>query len=90
MKKITLLILAISFQLQAQSLEDVVKASNKFLESLGNEQLKTAQFPFENKDRTSWTNLPIGLKPRDGVRIGDISASSKTALHRLLTTVLSS
>jgi hypothetical protein len=90
MKKITLLILAISFQLQAQSLEDVVNASNKFLESLDNEQLKTAQFTFENKDRTSWTNLPIGLKPRDGVRIGDISASSKTALHRLLTTVLSS
>ena len=42
MKKITLLILAISFQLQAQSLEDVVNASNKFLESLDNEQLKTA------------------------------------------------
>ena len=52
MKKITLLILAISFQLQAQSLEDVVNASNKFLESLDNEQLKTAQFTFENKDRT--------------------------------------
>jgi hypothetical protein len=73
MKKITLLLLALSFQLQAQSLGDVVKASNRFLESLETGQLKTAQFTFESKDRTSWTNLPVGLKPRDGIRIGNIS-----------------
>ena len=44
----------------------------------------------EDKARTDWTNLPIGLAPRTGIQYGALSEKSKIALHQVLSSMLSS
>ena len=90
MKKITLFIFLVTFGLKAQTFETLVTNSDSFLSSLSEEQRDALTFEFKNESRTKWTNLPVGMKPRKGVKIGEFSAESKVALHRVLTTILSS
>lgn len=93
MKKYLLLLIAYfafyQFSL-AQSIADLVKSNSTFLGSLTPEQLNEVQFTFSDSLRTSWTNLPVGLVPRSGVKFGDLSENSKIAFHHVLTTLLSS
>lgn len=44
----------------------------------------------DDSSRTEWTNLPLGLAPRVGVRYGDLSEKSKIAFHQVLSALLSS
>lgn len=44
---------------------------------------------FESKERSAWTNLPVGIVPRTGVSIGAMNEAQRIQLHRLLSSVLS-
>jgi len=77
-------------QLIAQSPEAIRAAANKFLTTLDSSEIKKARFEFNDPARLKWTNLPVGMVPRPGIRYGSLKDSSKTAFHQLLTTVLSS
>ena len=90
MKKVTAFLFLVSLNLQAQTFETLASNSNTFLASLTESQRESMNFDFRNESRTKWTSLPVGMKPRKGVKIGEFSAESKVALHRVLTTVLSS
>jgi len=44
---------------------------------------------FNSKERTEWTNLPVGIVPRGGISIGAMSEPQRIGLQRLLSSVLS-
>jgi hypothetical protein len=93
MKKIYIILLSFLFLFQnvnAQSLSVLINRSNTFLSSLSANQKDVVQYSFEDKLRPNWTNLPVGLKPREGVKYRELSAESKVAIHRVLTTLFSS
>jgi hypothetical protein len=90
LKKVTAFLFLLSLSLQAQTFETLVSNSNTFLASLTESQRESMNFDFRNESRTKWTNLPVGMMPRKGVKIGEFSAESKVALHHVFTTVLSS
>ncbi|MEJ0033380.1 MAG: DUF3500 domain-containing protein [Bacteroidota bacterium] len=74
----------------AQTNASIVKASKTFLQTLDQEQLKKAQRKFDDTLRHKWTNLPVGMVPREGVRYGDLSDKGRIAFHEMLSTILSS
>jgi hypothetical protein len=74
----------------AQNSTLIVNSANKFLQSLDAEQLKKAQYKFNDTLRYKWTNLPVGIAPREGIRYGDLSDKGRVAFHEMLSTILSS
>ena len=75
------LILTFSTGLFAQSKTDMVQVTNNFLESLSADEKSSVLFSMDDSLRTHWTNLPIGLAPRKGLRYGDLSEVSKEKFH---------
>lgn len=73
-----------------QSIEEITSQTLEFTNSLSSSQLNLAQYNFEDTSRSNWTNLPIGLAERPGLRYGELSEASRRAFHRVLTTLLSS
>lgn len=92
MKKLTLLCLLILFGKMgmSQTLGEIREVTMQFLATLNQDEMKLARLEFEDSMRTKWTNLPIGLAKRTGIRYGQLSSESKIAFHHLLTTILSS
>lgn len=88
--KISLLLNLLTCLTFAQTLKEINDQTSTFLGSLPEDQLNTITFSFEDKHRTEWTNLPIGLAERPGLRYGELSEASRRAFHRVLTTLLSS
>lgn len=76
--------------IHAQTIDDIKAKTSQLLATFSEEQLSAAQLVFEDTSRTRWTNLPVGLAPRSGIRFGELSEVSRIALHELLTTILSS
>lgn len=73
-----------------QTIEEITAVTNDFLASLNEQQLQQASYDFNDSLRTKWTNLPVGLAPRPGIKYGDLSAESKIQFHHILTTLFSS
>jgi len=92
MKKTTLIMLFILLGIYgySQTSESIGNATIQFLSSLSQEELELVSFDFEDSLRMEWTNLPIGLQKRHGIRYGYLSEESKIAFHHLLTTLFSS
>ena len=67
--------------------EDAVR---RFLNTLNADELKKTSYFFEDSIRQKWTNLPVGLVPRPGIRYGALSDQSRMAFHRVLSALLSS
>jgi hypothetical protein len=91
-KSLLILVLLLTFGtgLFAQSKTDMVKVTNDFLESLSPNEKSVVLFAMDDSLRTQWTNLPIGLAPRKGLRYGDLSEQSKISFHKILSTIFSS
>ncbi len=87
---IFLLFLLTSNLALAQTVNDLREVTTTFLETLPNDQKSAVQFDFSDSLRTKWTNLPIGLAPRNGVRFGDLSEESKIKFHKVLSAIFSS
>jgi len=47
------------------------------------------QFPFEGPQKTKWSNLPSGIYRREGLRVGDLTATQRGAVMNLLAAALS-
>lgn len=74
----------------AQSTEKLKSSTRNFLQTLNSDQKNEVIFAFEDSTRTNWTNLPLGLAARAGVRYGDLSEESKIAFHQVLSSIFSS
>jgi hypothetical protein len=88
--KLILLFLFIGNYLFSQTSESIIDATSQFISTLSQAEIELVSFDFEDSLRTKWTNLPIGLQKRHGIRYGHLSEKSKIAFHHLLTTLFSS
>ena len=84
LSKVKVLILLISFSLfvsdlSAQSSVVIATAATQFLNTLNAAELKKISYPFTDTLRHKWTNLPIGLVPREGIQYGSLSDKSRIA-----------
>jgi len=70
--------------------ENIKEASIDFLSTLSSPDKDSLTFQFDDLKRTEWTNLPIGLAERPGLRYGALSRESKIKFHNLLLTIFSS
>ena len=65
------------------------EAGKRFLAALDDKQRGKAFLEFDSTKKSGWSNLPIGMVPRNGVRMGDLNATQREAAFGLLATVLS-
>ena len=68
----------------------VVAAANDFLGTLDATQRGKVLFNFDDAaQKTKWSNLPTGIFQRNGLKLGELSASQQTSLFTMLGSVLS-
>ena len=67
----------------------VAAAAAAFRNTLSAAQRAQLDQPLSRATAIRWSNLPVGIVPRIGVRVGDLDARQAAALHALLTTTLS-
>ena len=67
----------------------VAAAAVAFRNTLSSAQRALLDQPLSRATAIRWSNLPVGMVPRIGVRIGDLDAHQAAALRTLLTAALS-
>jgi hypothetical protein len=65
------------------------EAGKRFLDTLDEKQRGKALNEFESAKKSGWSNLPVTMVPRNGVRMGDLNGQQKEAAFALLAAVLS-
>lgn len=67
-----------------------VSAAQKFLATLDKQQQAAAVFPFTDEtQRKRWSNLPVAMVKRAGLRLGDLSPAQRKAAMEALAALLS-
>ncbi len=66
-----------------------VAAAKAFLATLDDAGRAKVSFAFNSEQKTKWSNLPVGIYNRNGLRWGDLSAAQREAEMQLLATALS-
>jgi hypothetical protein len=66
-----------------------VAAAKAFLATLDTAGRAKVSLPFDGEEKTRWSNFPVGMVPRNGVRLGDMNAAQRDAALKLLATALS-
>ena len=87
------IILFISIQpgIHAQSYKDEIKATaENLIKTLEPMQKRSALLSFNDTSRVKWNNLPVGLRSRVGISIGNMTEDQRRDLHRILSASLSS
>src|SRR5260370_877725 len=56
-----------------------VAAANALLESLDAGQRARVVLPFSSPKKAGWSNLPVTMVPRNGIRLGDLNKKQRTA-----------
>src|ERR1700690_454604 len=68
----------------------IVATANPFLSSLDDGQRSKVLFDFNDAaQRVKWSNLPITMVPRAGLKMGDLSGRQRKAAMELLPALLS-
>ncbi len=79
-----------SSKTKAEVVAEAVKAANSFLESLEQKQYEKVMYSFtDDRQRENWSNLPVAMVPRGGLRWGDLSDKQREAVMGLLKATLS-
>ena len=67
-----------------------VTTAKAFLDSLDEKLRAKALYEFDNpKKKTGWSNLPVTMVPRSGVRLGDLTKAQRDAAMEVLAAILS-
>jgi hypothetical protein len=69
---------------------EVKETALSLYRSFSKMQTMSAMLPFGDTARLQWNNLPVGLRPRVGVSIGNMEEEQRKLLHRILSVSLSS
>lgn len=88
-----LFIAAILFTSSLHSQDNVPEIRSyvqQFSNSLTFEQKEIALLHFNDSARLKWNNLPVGLRPRPGISVGNLTDAQRILLHRILSASLSS
>ena len=74
----------------AEVVAKITKSADTLLETLSDEQKKTALFSFDDEEqRRRWSNLPVTMVERKGLRTGDLSKEQHAAMMQVLKATLS-
>ena len=72
-------------QTSASVVAEVVQAAEALLESLDDSLREQILFQFDDKaQKQRWSNLPVGMSPRKGVRWGDLNEAQQDAVLELI------
>ena len=74
---------------QSDATGKTAAAAKAFLATLDDAGRAKVSFAFNSEQKTKWSNLPVGIYPRNGLRWGDLSSAQREALLKLLATALS-
>lgn len=66
-----------------------VEAATAFLDSLDTKLKEKALYEFDSEKKSNWSNLPVTMVPRNGVRVGDLSKEQRAKGMKVLASVLS-
>lgn len=90
MYRTILLIVLCSGFVHAQTPSKIVASANVFISSLTAEQRAKVLFEFnDSTQRKKWSNLPVTMAPRAGLKLGDLSAGQRNAAMGLVESALS-
>jgi hypothetical protein len=64
-------------------------AANKFLDALEAKQREKALYEFGSAKKSGWSNLPVTIVPRNGVRLGDLTKEQRALAMDVVAAVLS-
>jgi len=68
----------------------IVGAADAFLSTLNEKQRSAVLYKFDDdKQRARWSNLPIGMVPRGGLSLGELSDAQRAAALALVASTLS-
>src|SRR5579864_4468691 len=68
---------------------NAVAKANAFLETLDGQQRGKALLEFDSAKKPSWSNLPVTIVPRNGLRLGELTKPQRAAALDVLRAVLS-
>jgi hypothetical protein len=66
-----------------------VAAADAFLGSLDAKQREKTVFEFGSAKKSNWSNLPVTMVPRNGVRLGDLTKAQRALAMEAIAAVLS-
>src|SRR5438128_3263281 len=72
-----------------QVVATAVAKANAFLETLDGQQRGKALLEFDSAKKPSWSNLPVTMVPRNGLRLGELTKPQRTAALDAIAAVLS-
>jgi Protein of unknown function (DUF3500) len=72
-----------------QVVANAVAKANAFLEALDSPERERALLDFDSAKKPSWSNLPVTMVPRNGVRMGELNQRQRSAALDALAAVLS-
>ena len=72
-----------------QVVGDAVAKANAFLGTLDAQQRGKVLFEFDSAKKPSWSNLPVTMVPRNGLRLGELTKPQRAAALDALAAVLS-
>ena len=72
-----------------QVVANAVAKATAFLDTLDGPQRGKALLPFDSAKKPSWSNLPVTMVPRNGLRLGELTQPQRAAALDALAAVLS-
>ncbi|HTH55253.1 MAG TPA: DUF3500 domain-containing protein [Cyclobacteriaceae bacterium] len=75
---------------QSDYFAEIKTYSTQLYASLGKLQKQAGLLSFNDTSRLKWNNLPVGLRARAGVGIGNMTNEQRMLVHRILSASLSS
>ncbi len=91
---LSLLMFTVLLTLTVEGQSDYQKEIRTYSDSLYNSfdklQKRIAALSFGDTARVKWNNLPVGLRARAGLNIGNMTVAQRKLVHRVLSTSLSS
>ena len=67
----------------------IVDSAQALLATLDQAGKTKVQFPYEGPQKARWSNLPVGIFEREGLRLGDLTQTQRTAAMALLSAAFS-
>ncbi len=71
------------------SIEHLANVMQNFREALSSQQLAQVTFSLDDREFYSWSNLPVSIEGRGGIRFGALSDEQLTHFHEVLNVFLS-
>ena len=70
--------------------QEIKTAADSLIKTLSPLQKRSALLAFNDTARIKWNNLPVGMRARAGISVGDMTEQQRRLLHRILSASLSS